>query len=60
MAPLLFAADSYDPDDSVSITELRQKFEQHGVPSKKATQLARYLIEVPTPGEIIFNEGAIA
>ena len=40
----------------MTINELRQKFEGLGVQSKKSTQLARYLIEPPSSGEIIFNE----
>ena len=56
MAPLLFDEQRYDPDSEVTINELRQKFEGLGVQSKKSTQLARYLIEPPSSGEIIFNE----
>lgn len=56
MAPLLFDEQRYDPDAEVTINELRQKFEGLGVQSKKSTQLARYLIEPPSTGEIIFNE----
>ena len=54
MAPLLF--DAQDSDAEISINELRSKFEGLGVQSKKSSQLARYLIEPPSSGEIIFNE----
>ena len=56
MAPLLFDEQRYDSDAEVTINELRQKFEGLGLNSKKSTQLARFLIEPPSQGEIIFNE----
>ena len=56
MAPLFFDTNNFDPDAEITINDLRGKFEGLGLQSKKSTQLARYLIEPPSQGEIIFNE----
>lgn len=56
MAPLLFEEGTFQPDQDISIAELKVKFEGLGIQTKKSTQLARYLIELPTQGEIIFND----
>ena len=60
MAPLLFEEDGFEADAEISINELRQKFENLGVQSKKSTQLSRFLIEPPSQGEIIYNENCKA
>lgn len=60
MAPLLFEEDGFEVDAEISINELRQKFENLGVQSKKSTQLSRFLIEPPSQGEIIYNENCKA
>jgi len=56
MEILLFSHLEATPED-ISITELRDILhEQLAIASKKATQLARYLIEPYGQGEFIFNE----
>ena len=54
MAPLLF--DNVDRSDEISTNELKQKLEALGLGNKKSMQAARYLVEPPAHGEIIFNE----
>ena len=56
MAPLFFDTKNFDPEAEITINDLKNKFEALGLQSKKSTQLARYLIEPPSQGEIIFNE----
>lgn len=60
MAPLILDDDSDDLTKQISIIELKQKFEDLGILGKKSTQLARFLIEPPSQGEIIYNELAKA
>lgn len=59
MSPLIFG-DEYEPEAELSIIELRQRIENLGVPTKKSTQLARYLVEAPHQTEMVFNENAKA
>ena len=56
MAPLLFDLETFDSNAQVSINEIKQKFENLGIGAKKSTQIARFLIEPPSQGEVIFNE----
>ena len=56
MAPLVFQDGDYDPNQEISISDLRQKFEALGITVKKGNLLARFLIEPPNQSEIIYNE----
>ena len=57
LVPLLYEEGEFTLETSVSIAKLRQKFEALGIQNKKATQLARYLLENAEPGsDIAFNE----
>lgn len=53
---MIFDEEEIDLDQEISIYELRLKFESLGLQSKKSTQLARYLVEPPSQGEIIAND----
>ena len=49
-----------DLNEQVSIAELRDGFIDLGIPVSKALLMARYLIEPPTQGEVMFNEQAMS
>ena len=48
MAPLFFDTKNFDPEEEITINDLKLKFEALGLQSKKSTQLARFLIEPPS------------
>ena len=67
MAPLLFGFEgSYDPTEQISIKDIKAKFEDLGIQTKKAVQLARYLVEnnqhqnQNQSGEVLYNENLTA
>lgn len=55
MEVLVFGLQEETPED-VSIAELREIFQSLGLTTKRSNTLARYLIEKPGQGDIIFNE----
>ena len=52
--------DKYDPDEEETIADLKEKFDDLGVSSSKSMLLARYLIEPPSQGEVVFNDQAMS
>jgi len=46
------------PADEITLKDLKVKFESLGVKAPKSQQLARYLVEPKTGGEVVFNENA--
>ena len=57
---LLIFGQETNTDEMISIAELRQNFESLGMANKKANLIARYLIEIPGQGDLIFNENLTA
>ena len=57
---LLIFGQETNTDEMISIAELRQYFESLGMANKKANLIARYLIEIPGQGDLIFNENLTA
>lgn len=55
MEVLVFGRHDETPED-VSIAELREIFHSLGISTKRSNTLARFLIEAPGQGDIIFNE----
>ena len=60
MAMLLFGQDNSNSDEMISISDLRQLLESLGLTNKKANLVARYLVEIPGQGDLIFNENLTA
>jgi len=44
--------------DEITLKDLKLKFESLGVKAPKSQQLARYIVEPQTGGEVVFNESA--
>ena len=57
---LLIFGQETNTDEMISIADLRQYFESLGFANKKANLIARYLIEIPGQGDLIFNENLTA
>ena len=58
MGQLIFSEGN--EDDQISIADLSGRFENLGINPSKAMLMARFLIEPPSQGEVVYNEKAVS